>query len=189
MNIILASASPRRKELLKQMGICFEICPSKKEEIVNTRQPKKLVEHLSLQKARDVAEEKENSIIIGADTVVACQNRILGKPNSKEEAFHMLKLLEGKSHEVYTGVAMIKQIGNQSMVKTFVEETKVFVYPMTDDEIYTYIETGESMDKAGAYGIQGKFGIFIQKISGDYNNVVGLPIARLYHELQFLMEN
>lgn len=189
LNIVLASASPRRKELLEQMGLSFEICPSEKEEVISTNVPKELVRELSQQKARDIAFQKENSIIIGADTIVSCNGIILGKPKSKNDAFLMLKLLEGKEHEVFTGVTLIKQTKEESFEKTFIEETKVSIYSMTDKEIESYIETNEPMDKAGSYGIQGKFGIYIKGISGDYNNVVGLPIGKLYHELQSFLED
>ena len=138
-------------------------------------------------------EEKKESILIGADTVVAVDDRILGKPADETEAFQMIKLLQGRSHQVYTGVTILRQGGLQPFEegtntcsiqkKQFFEKTDVLVYPMSEEEITAYVKTGEPLDKAGAYGIQGSFAAYIQGINGDYSNVVGLPVGRLYHEL------
>lgn len=179
--IILASASPRRKELLEQIGVTFEIRKATGEEVMTSSIPTEVVKELSMQKAREVAERCSNSIIIGADTVVAADGRILGKPKDKEDAMRMLKMLQGKEHQVITGVTILLQETGEEL--SFAETTHVHVFPMTDMQIMQYIESGEPMDKAGAYGIQGKFAAYVSGIEGDYNNVVGLPIGRLYQEV------
>lgn len=187
--IILASQSPRRRELMNQAGFKFEIIPSDKEEIVTKVLPYEVVEELSLQKALDVYSEfceNDTIMVIGADTVVSIESKILGKPKSEQEAFSMLKELQGKTHEVYTGVTFIWKGSSKTCTYTFNECTRVTFYPMTDEEIQNYVDTKDPMDKAGAYGIQGKCAIYIKEINGDYNNVVGLPIGRLYHELRKL---
>ena len=198
--IILASASPRRKELLKQMGLEFEVMPSHGDEIITRKIPWEIVMELSSQKARDLVYkaamdalsgeknedgEGQNVLVIGADTIVAYQNEILGKPKDKDDAVRMLRLLQGKQHSVYTGVSMVYLREGIAQTRTFVEETKVYVAPMTDEQIDSYAATGEPMDKAGAYAIQGLFAEFIVKIEGDYNNVVGLPIGRIMRECIF----
>lgn len=195
--IILASASPRRKELLKQMGLEFEVMPSHGEEIITRKLPSEVVMELSSQKARDIVyqvamdsvsevKDDENDIlVIGADTIVAYKDEILGKPKDKADAVRMLKLLAGKQHSVYTGVSMVYIKEGIAQTRTFVEQTKVFVAPMTDEQIDRYVASGEPMDKAGSYAIQGLFAEFIIKIEGDYNNVVGLPIGRIMRECVF----
>ena len=183
--MILASASPRRRELLEQGGIPFTVIPSQAEEKLTTTQPGLAVEELSYLKCSDIYEKStEDAVVIGADTVVASEGKILGKPSSKEDAVKMLQSLQGKAHEVYTGVTIMVREGEENRKKTFHEKTKVVFYPMSEEEIRSYVDTGEPMDKAGAYGIQGKSAIFIKEINGDYNNVVGLPLARLYQELK-----
>ena len=194
--IVLASASPRRSELLRQAGLEFTVIPSQGEEVITSTHPSEVVEELSLQKAREVADRilrEENTvpqddgtiIVIGADTVVAADHRILGKPADRKEAEEMIGLLQGKIHQVYTGVTLIVTDRNKEIrTRTFHECTDVDVYPMTDEEIEDYISTPEPYDKAGAYGIQGSFGVYIRGIHGCYYNVVGLPIARLVHELK-----
>lgn len=183
--IILASASPRRRELLEQGGIPFTVIPSQAEENITTTNPVLAVEELSYLKCSDVYEKSvEDVVVIGADTVVVSDGKILGKPSSKEEAIEMLQGLQGRTHEVYTGVTIMTREGKENTKKTFHEKTKVVFYPMSDEEIRSYVNTKEPMDKAGAYGIQGKSAIFIKEINGDYNNVVGLPLARLYQELK-----
>ncbi|MCM1175751.1 MAG: Maf family protein [Blautia sp.] len=190
MKIILASASPRRKELLKQIGLSFKTMPSTKEEAANKKAPDEIVEELSYRKAVDVCGRlsetmKGDFVVIGADTVVSCWNKILGKPADKEEAFDMLRELQGKSHQVYTGVTLAwKYADMPAMFHTFHECTDVTVFPMTEEEIERYIDSGEPMDKAGAYAIQGRFAAYIQGICGDYANVVGLPVGRVYQELK-----
>ncbi|MEY8236527.1 Maf family protein [Lachnospiraceae bacterium 66-29] len=186
--LILASASLRRKELLEQIGADFKVLAAKGEETAVSTKPERLVLELSAQKASEVAESlpagADNSIVLGADTIVAFQGEILGKPKNEEDAARMLQMLCGNTHSVYTGVTVIIIEGEKQQLHSFYEETKVTMYPMTERQISSYINTGEPMDKAGAYGIQGKFAVYIEKIDGDYNNVVGLPVARVYQELR-----
>lgn len=192
--IILASKSPRRRELLAALGYEFEPAEARCGEVITKTAPQEVVEELSRQKALDVYElymEKsgntkgEELLVIGADTVVSMAGRILGKPKSEQAAFEMLKLLQGGTHEVYTGVTLVWGMP-EAHLHSFHECTEVTFYPMEDEEIWDYVNTGDSMDKAGAYGIQSGAAKFIRAINGDYNNVVGLPIARLYHELRAL---
>ena len=182
--IILASASPRRLALLGQVGIDCEVIPSGCDEIIRESIPERIVKQLASDKAHDVSErlgsDYDGAIVIGADTVVAVDERILGKPHSYEEAFDMIKLIQGREHSVITGVNIICK-GREVC---FAETTGVSVYPMSDEEIEEYLACGESMDKAGAYGIQGFFAAYILGINGDYNNVVGLPVSRLIHEIK-----
>ncbi len=187
--IVLASASPRRKELLEQIGIEPLICPSHQEESASAEKPGELVMELARVKAEDIASScPEGTLVIGADTVVALDGRIMGKPADEEEAFQMLSSLAGRTHQVYTGTALILCLGEGKFHgSSFYEETHVQVYPMTEEEIRGYIATGEPMDKAGAYGIQGAFAAWIKGIRGDYANVVGLPLGRLYHEMNNLV--
>lgn len=183
--VILASASPRRSELLRQAGIPFEVMVSRCDEQIETRIPEQMVKELSMRKARAVSGVFPGDVlIIGADTIVALEGKILGKPKDEAEAFSMLKNLQGKTHQVYTGVALLGKTGEEISEKSFYEVTDVTMYPMQDWEIKGYLSTGEPMDKAGAYGIQGRAGIYVKEIHGDYNNVVGLPIARLYQEIR-----
>lgn len=190
MKIYLASASPRRKELLKQVGISFKTMPSTVEEKITKIEPQEFVEELSYQKAVDVcgrltAENKEDFVVIGADTVVSCWGEILGKPKDKEDAVRMLKNLQGGSHQVYTGVTLAWKYKDMSaMFATFSECTDVTMYTMSEEEIKRYVDSGEPMDKAGAYAIQGLCATYIQGICGDYNNVVGLPVGRVCQELK-----
>lgn len=188
--IILASASPRRKELLKQVGISYTVMPSSAEEKTTKVLPQEVVQELSHQKAADIylkLKEKgeKNYTVIGADTVVAFKDTIMGKPVSNEDACKMLSQLQGNVHQVYTGVTLcIKKADMEPVFCTFYEETDVSIYPMSKEEIVNYVATGEPMDKAGAYAIQGEFAAYIKNICGDYNNVVGLPIGRLYQEIK-----
>ncbi len=244
--IILASASPRRKELLNQIGISFEICPSTCDEAVEFSTPEKMVQDLSRMKAEDVWEkveaERKNDcdrkqvLIIGADTIVVsggeeeaeeecgveghdkkrhrslidlisqnsaridlkeenCPGKsktplkpdpeVLGKPKDEADALRMLTSLQGRKHRVFTGVTFIYLDENdQKRTHSFYEKTDVFLYPMTQEEILSYIRSGDPMDKAGAYGIQGPFAAYVRGIIGDYNNVVGLPVGRVFQELK-----
>lgn len=185
--IILASASPRRQELLTQIGLPFEVCPSEWEEVTDKELPEEVVQELSYHKAKEVYERnvtEEGTVVIGADTIVACGGQVLGKPGTRERAEEMLGKLQGGTHQVYTGVAFVWKEKGRTESAGFYECTDVRVYPMTEEEIQCYVETGEPMDKAGAYGIQGGFAAFIQGICGDYNNVVGLPVGRVYQELK-----
>lgn len=185
--IILASASPRRRELMALAGYEFEIKVSHKEENYHGTKPDEIVKELSLLKAEDIAEQSETKdlVIIGADTVVAYAGKILGKPATKEEAFQMIKSFQGDKHQVYTGVSILKydSEGKRTTINHAVE-TDVYVNPMTEEEIWAYIEKDNVMDKAGAYGIQSGFAIHIEKIVGDYYNVVGLPVSYIYEALK-----
>lgn len=179
-HIILASASPRRKEILQLADLSFDIMPSDAEEITTKTEPQEVVMELASIKAKDIYERSDKqSMVVGADTVVAYKGQILGKPSDEGDARRMLSMLSGQTHEVYTGVCVIED----GQIKTFYEETKVTFYEISEDEIDRYIGTGEPMDKAGSYGIQGKAAVFIKGIEGDYYNVVGFPIARFLHEI------
>ncbi len=190
--IILASASPRRKELLSQIGLYPQIIPSAIEEKITDTAPEKVVMSLAMQKAEDVARKvisqgrQEGAAVIGADTVVAINGTILGKPKDKNDAARMIKMLQGQTHQVYTGVSIFAWDNGMEKTASFFEETHVTVYPMDEREIDRYVSSGEPDDKAGAYGIQGLFAAHIKKIDGDYNNVVGLPTGRVYQELKSL---
>lgn len=190
MKIYLASASPRRKDLLRQVGVSFKTRPSTVEEKITKTESNEVVEELSYQKAVDVCgrlseEGKEEFVVIGADTVVSCWGEILGKPGDKEDAAQMLRKLQGGSHQVYTGVTLAwKYKDMPAMYATFSECTDVTMYSMTEEEIRKYVDSGEPMDKAGAYAIQGLCAAYIQGICGDYNNVVGLPVGRVCQELK-----
>ena len=183
--VVLASGSPRRRELLGQMGIeDFEVLPAQGEETApEGLAPDALVARLALQKAREVAALRPEATVIGADTVVALDGQVLGKPSDEEEAREMLSALSGRRHQVSTGMAVLS--GGQAF--THVECTQVEFRPLTAEEIAAYVATGESMDKAGAYGIQGRACVFIRGIQGDYYNVVGLPVCAL-HELLAQLE-
>lgn len=186
---VLASGSPRRKELMEQVGLCFEISPAHGEEIITRQMPSEIVEELSCAKACEVAErykdinKNDTIVIIGADTIVAHGNEIMGKPKNEDDAVRMIKTLQGDTHQVYTGVTLIVMENGKSRTITFSEKTDVTMYPMTEEQIRAYAATGEPNDKAGAYAIQGKCAAYIKGICGDYNNVVGLPVARLMQEL------
>ena len=184
IKVILASASPRRLELLRQVGIEPVVEPSHVEEVITSMEPDKAVMELSAQKAKDIAalHAGEEAVVIGADTVVAADGEILGKPSNREDAVRMLTLLQGRAHQVYTGVTLVF-CGGKPRTVTFAERTDVFVCPMSRAQIEAYVDTGEPMDKAGAYGIQGCFAAWVEGISGDYNNVVGLPVGRVCREL------
>lgn len=185
--IILASGSPRRQELLRQIGIDPVVCKSHVEEVVTSEIPGDVVMELSMQKAEDVAADSPvGSVILGADTVVAVDGRILGKPGSHLEACQMIRILQGRTHQVYTGVTLVVKDEEGTHGTTFFEETDVEVYPMTEEEILSYADSEEPMDKAGAYAIQGRFAAYIRGIKGDYSNVVGLPVGRVYQELKIL---
>lgn len=192
VNIILASGSPRRKEMLERMDLTFTIIKSVGEEIVTEKNPARVVANLSKDKATEVAKrfgeyrdilnsDFEKTIVIGADTVVAANGEILGKPRDEEDAVNMLMSLSGKTHEVLTGVSIICLDKNGNEIKEdsiqFVEETKVCMFPFSEDEAKAYVLTKEPMDKAGAYGIQGIGAILVEKIIGDYNTVVGFPLS------------
>lgn len=186
--IILASQSPRRRELLTQIGLTYEVIPSTVKEVITETDPKLVVQELSRQKAEDVAgsvlRDREGILVIGADTVVSYRGHILGKPADEADAVRMLSMLQGKAHSVFTGVTLIRRGPEEEWQVTFAEETRVHMYPMTGEDIRWYVGTGEPMDKAGAYGIQGLCARFVEKIEGDYNNVVGLPVGKIWQELK-----
>ena len=189
LTVVLASASPRRTELLEQGNIKHIVMPSHCEEVITSEVPGQVVEELSVQKAEDVyrqyeKESQEDFLVIGSDTVVAAEGKILGKPKDEADAFRMISMLQGKTHQVYTGVTLLIKKDGKKIQKTFNECSNVHVYPMSEEEIREYIATGEPMDKAGAYGIQGAFGVYIRGIEGDYNTIVGLPLARVYQEMK-----
>ena len=179
MKIILASASPRRKSLMDVLGLNFEIKVSDCEENIDvSHNVHDIVMSLSLQKAQSVAKTTdEKCIIIGADTVVSYGNEILGKPKNIDDAIRMLKLLSGKTHSVYTGFTIIDTSDNSTI--TDYEKTDVKFRELTEKEIIEYVNTNDPLDKAGSYSIQGTASSFVEKLDGDYNNVVGLPIYKL----------
>lgn len=193
--IILASGSPRRKELLEKFGIEFDVMPSSIDEVITREIPWEIVMELSTQKARDIVfkvamdsiskDKNMDILVIGADTIVANGNSILTKPKDKEDARRMISELSGHAHSVYTGVSMVYLKEGIAQTKAFVDETKVYVADMTSEQIEKYISTDEPYDKAGGYAIQGQFMEYITKIEGDYNNVVGLPIGRILRECIF----
>lgn len=181
MDIILASGSPRRKELLRYIYDDFEVLTANVDETPQSGiDAYALPEYLSKIKCAAVAENHRNSLVIGADTVVICGGRVYGKPKDESDAFDMLKSLSGKTHDVVTGCT----IALHGKYRTFSQKTAVRFYALSDDEIRGYVKTGEPMDKAGAYGIQGYGSLLIEGIDGDYFNVVGLPVARLKREIE-----
>lgn len=193
MKIYLASASPRRKELLGQLGLDFVVFPARGEEHITEAAPEHAVTELARQKAGEIYDkvleagaDTEDSLVIGADTVVCCDGVILGKPGSREDAAEMLRHLSGKTHQVYTGVSLWMREQGRKVQYSFYEKTDVTMWELSEEEIAAYVASGEPMDKAGSYGIQGKGAAFVQGIRGDYHNVVGLPIGRLYQELKQL---
>lgn len=196
VNVILASGSPRRKELFERAGIQFSIIKSDAEEKITSAIPGEVVIELAAQKAESVKTEfleksfskesflYEETLIVGADTVVVSEEKILGKPESEEDALDILMSLSGKDHSVYTGVCGIYLDKNGNVVEEkcirFADETIVTMYPFMKEEAEAYIRTKEPMDKAGAYGIQGLGSLLVKKIRGDYNNVVGFPLAAFF---------
>lgn len=206
--IILASASPRRKELLAQIGYDFTVVVSDVDENIEKCEPSEYVKELSKRKAMSVASmvgadcnEGCSTVIIGADTVVAIGDEILGKPKDEEDAVKMLLMLSGQCHSVYTGVTLVSmtkasgiqkisgeaKVSNEKTdvsIESFCDETRVYMYPITEQEARDYVVTGEPMDKAGSYAIQGIAGKFVEKIEGSYNNVVGLPVEKIYQRLK-----
>lgn len=184
---VLASASPRRKELLSQIGFSFRVCVSEKEEEILRDNPTEVVKELSYLKAKDVFEQNnQHAIVIGADTIVVYDEKILGKPKDKEDAYSMIKMLQGNTHKVYTGVSILWNDGEKDCEKIFFAQTEVELYPMSEDEIQAYIAMPEPYDKAGGYAVQGYFARHVKQLRGDYNNVVGLPVGELYQILNSL---
>lgn len=203
--IVLASGSPRRKQIMEEAGFEFEICASNKEEITTKEAPSEVCVELATQKAMDIAAgiktyneehpditQPQDILVIGADTIVALKSEdgkdiILGKPKDEEDARNMLMSLSDNTHSVFTGVSFVfVSKEGKAYEYSFCEETKVKFYEMSREDIDSYIATGEPLDKAGAYGIQGKAGKYVKSIDGEFYNVVGLPIARVCHELKKL---
>ncbi len=181
--IILASASPRRKELLEKIGLKFEVeAADIKEDLNSGLPPNELVKELSLQKAKAVAKKHPDAIIIGADTIGVLEGEIIGKPHTPAEAKKMLRLLNGKSHFVITGFTIIDTKTGKTVSKSV--ETKVYFRKLTEAEIDAYVKTGEPLDKAGGYAIQGLGALVVEKIEGDYYNVIGLPLSLLMESLK-----
>ena len=180
--IILASASPRRKELLEKLGLKFEVDASNcEEEIDPVLGPDELVRRISITKAKAVAQRHQDAVIIAADTIGVIGKKLLGKPHTADEAGKMLAQISGKSHEVITGFTILDTVTNKIMTGTV--STKVYIKKLTQQEIAAYVQTGEPLDKAGAYGIQGRGAVIVEKIEGDYYNVMGLPLSALTEAL------
>ena len=197
--IILGSASPRRRELLAQIGVDFEVRVSGKDEVYKSSVPEEIVKELSLAKAENVAEELtadpdggmvRDTAVIGADTIVVLDDEILGKPEDEEDAVRMLTRLQGRAHFVYTGVTVLDfGADGEKNVINYSVGTKVYVNAMTEEEIRAYAATKDPLNKAGSYGIQGRFAAYIDRIDGDYYNVVGLPVSRVYRTLKEIGAN
>ena len=181
MHVILASGSPRRRALLDMVGISCEVCIPDIEENTDKTVPSEIVKDLSLQKALSVAPKYPGQAVLAADTIVEIDGRILGKPKTEDEAFSMLKMLSGRTHSVYTGVALIFPDGSRD---SFYSETRVTMFDNSDDLIRDYISTGEPMDKAGSYGIQGTGAYLVEKVDGDYGTIVGLPVRIVFRKLR-----
>ena len=187
-NIILASGSPRRKKLLNQVGLSFDVQVSSVDEDFNTNQsPEDIVQELALRKAKDIARNTAEALVIGADTIVVFEDKILEKPAGESEAEQMLRRLSGTVHQVYTGVALVKVDDKHNIIdkRTFFECTNVFFGDLNPNYITEYVQSGSPMDKAGGYGIQDDFGaIFVKRIEGDYYNVVGFPLHSFYNVME-----
>ena len=198
--LILASGSPRRRELLTLIGVPFVVEKSDADETISEKEPGKIVMELSDRKAEDIALRITDGYVLGADTIVWAEGRILGKPKDREDARQMLRLLSGKAHEVFTGVTILSKEKPGTPEDTAAEAVKpadcilgrdsffcrttVHVHAMTDEEIDAYLDTGDAFDKAGSYGIQGPFAAYVDGIEGDYQNVVGLPVSEVYRHLR-----
>jgi septum formation protein len=185
MDFILASGSLRRQELIKRMGIDYQVIVSEfdEENVPYDGDPESYVKILASEKAKSILnEETRNAFILGADTIVCAQGRILGKPKDRDDAFAMMKIVQNNTHDVYSGLALIHE--NKGIMETVSRKTSVQFSSMSDEEIHTYLDKNEWKDKAGAYGIQGAAGLFIKGIEGDYYNVMGLPLNTLYNILK-----
>ncbi len=181
--IILASGSPRRKELLEIIGLKFKVEPSNYEEDIKSGvEPHEIAQRISLEKAKVVASKHKNAIVIAADSLIVFGGQTLGKPHTENEARKMLETLNGKSHSVITGFSIIDTGKNKMLSKSI--ETKVYVRKLTLPEINTYVKSKEPLDKAGAYAIQGLGAVIVEKIEGDYFNVMGLPLSALTEALK-----
>ncbi len=179
--IILASSSPRRAQILRQVGFDFVVVPSTFEEVFNGDPPDIQATHLATRKAEDVARRHQNELVLAADTIVALDGHVLGKPEDTEDAVDMLNLLSGKTHDVFTGFCLMRMTPPWSYAG--VERTRVHFRDLNRSEIEAYVEMGSCFDKAGSYGIQDMSALFCDRIEGDFYNVVGLPITRIYAEL------
>jgi septum formation protein len=180
LRLILASASPRRKEIMKNAGYEFDVIPSYADEMSENLPPAQMVTSLSLLKAEEIASQNPDFVVVGADTIVSLYGTILQKPKDEAEAVKMLKMLSGAIHEVYTGVSIV----SAHKKECFYVKSKVRFYTLSDDFIMRYVKTGEPMDKAGAYGIQAKGALLVESIEGDYFNIMGLPVAELAVRLE-----
>lgn len=180
LKLILASQSPRRKELLGRLDIPFDIIPAQGEEIMNhSLSPAQLVESLAQQKAQEIFQQHPDALVLGADTLVALGDQVLGKPKDKQEAFAMITALQGQTHRVYTGVCLM----SQEKTLVFSQEAKVTMCHLSPEQVQYYIDQGESLDKAGGYGIQGVGASFVQGIQGDFFNIMGLPLSAVAQAL------
>jgi septum formation protein len=185
--LILASKSPRRKDLLKKIGLTFKVKSSKVYEDFNIKLlPADFVSHYAKMKAESVSKVNPNCYVIGADTIVVCNDKILGKPNDKNDSYRMLSSLSGKTHKVYTGVSI--QHNNHKIDKTFYDVTDVSINTLTNNDICYYIDNYKLFDKAGSYGIQGFFAVHINKINGCFYNVMGLPLSSLYYHFSRIVK-
>lgn len=188
MDIILASASPRRSDLMKQAGFDFRISTCNTDESYNEDlSPAEIVMELSLRKADAVFDKEmpeKDTVVIAADTIVSMDNEILGKPKDRNDAIRMLKELSGKKHQVYTGVTLYYYVDGRVFIENFADCADVYFRDLSDDIITSYVDSWEPMDKAGAYGIQGLGAILVDKIDGDYYTIVGLPISKVYHSIK-----
>ncbi len=182
-NLILASSSPRRKELLENLRLTFTVSSSEVDESFDpTLSPEDVVMDLAKRKAQVIFKENPDSFVIGSDTIVVVDQQVLGKPTDEADAMGMLEKLSGRKHDVYTGVSILSPTGTAR----FYEKTEVWFWELTDEEIKSYVQSGEPLDKAGAYGIQQLGSMLVKKINGDYFAVVGLPVAKTYRELKRL---
>jgi septum formation protein len=186
--LILASASPRRKKLLKQIGLRFSIRPSRiKERFRSTESPAQNAKRIALEKALDIHRVVKRGIVIAADTIVVYDGKLIGKPHNAGDARRMLRLLSGREHSVYTGFALVDAVSGKHI--TSVERTRVRFRSLGIEEINRYVASGSPMDKAGAYGIQDDFGaVFVEKVNGCFYNVVGFPLPKFYQELLAFMK-
>lgn len=178
MNIILASASPRRKEILGNTKVQFDVIKSEIDEVILEEEaPTQAVMRLAFEKCMNIASKNKNSLVIGADTIVVLDNTILGKPKDKEDAINMIERLSGRVHQVITGISLINLDADKKIIDYVVSNVKF--KELSHEDIIDYIQTNESLDKAGSYGIQGYGALLVEEIQGDYFNIVGLPISRL----------
>lgn len=187
LDVILASASPRRFELLNTTGLKFKVIPSNiDEDKIQDKDPYKLVKELALQKGLKVSKNNRDKLVISADTIVLNGGKVLGKPNDEDEAFSMLQSLSGRTHTVITAFALLLSRYDKTLVES--ASTQVTMRMLHNDEIWAYVNTGEPMDKAGAYAIQGQGAMLIEKINGCYSNVVGFPLSKFFTTLDHFLE-